>query len=179
MSEQMSPAAMRGGADYVVAKPKSGRGRPVLVLHAWWGLNAFIKEFCKRLANEGFVVLAPDLYHGAVAATVEEAEKLMSSLEREPEAVAREITRAAEHLQGIDGTSASGIGVVGFSLGGYWALWLASQPSNPVVASVVFYATRGEDYAHSHAAFQFHLAETDPYEPASNVEQMQKSLSAA
>src|SRR5438132_10772424 len=115
MSEQMSPAAMRGGADYVVAKPKSGRGRPVLVLHAWWGLNAFIKSFCDRLANEGFVVLAPDLYHGAVASTVEEAQQLGSATDARFEAVKQEITQAAERLQAISGTNAREIGAVAFS----------------------------------------------------------------
>jgi carboxymethylenebutenolidase len=164
-------------ADYYLTKPKSGIGRPVLVLHAWWGLTEFIKEFCDRLANEGFVTLAPDLYHGVVASTIGQAEKLSSTLEQD--AVAKEITQAVAQLQGISGTNTHGIGVIGFSLGGFWALWLADQKSNPVVATVVFYATRNDDYAQSHSAFQFHLAESDDYEPTSEVEKVQNSLSAA
>jgi len=42
----------------------------LLVLHAWWGLNDFFKGFCHRLAAEGFVALAPDLFHGKIATTV-------------------------------------------------------------------------------------------------------------
>jgi carboxymethylenebutenolidase len=179
MSEQMSQAAMRGGAEYYVAKPKSGRGRPVLVLHAWWGLNAFIKGFCDRLANEGFVVLAPDLYHGAVASTVEEAEKLGSATDARFEEVRKEIIQAAEHLLAISGTNAREIGAVAFSLGGYYVLSLAGQPAVPLAAIVLFYATGEFDYAPSRAAFQFHLAETDVYEPIANVEKTQQSLAAA
>lgn len=152
----MIPSSTSGSENYYVARPKSGQGRGVLVLHAWWGLNQFCRAFCDRLAQEGFVALAPDLYHGATASTIEEANKLRSKLKQET--VAAEITQAAEHLQAICG--ASGIGVVGFSLGGYWALWLADQKASP-------------------SAFQFHLAATDDYVAASGVKKVQKSLQTA
>lgn len=60
--------------------PKLGGGRGVLVLHAWWGLNQFFKTLCERLAHEGFTSFAPDLYHGKVAKTVEDAKKLRSKM---------------------------------------------------------------------------------------------------
>ena len=58
------------------ALPAGGAGPAVLVLHAWWGLNETIKSVCSRLAAEGFVAFAPDLFHGKVAVTREEAEAL-------------------------------------------------------------------------------------------------------
>ena len=66
--------------NYYQATPEAGTGNGVLVLPAWWGLNPFFKGMCDRLAQEGFVALAPDLYHGATAATIEEAKKLRSKL---------------------------------------------------------------------------------------------------
>jgi carboxymethylenebutenolidase len=57
-----------------LAVPRSGKGMGVLVLHAWWGLNDFIRDFCDRLAQEGFVALAPDMFSGKIARTVDEAE---------------------------------------------------------------------------------------------------------
>jgi len=63
-----------------IAVPRSGKGAGVLVLHAWWGLNDFFRGFCDRLAREGFVVLAPDLFSGKVARTIEQAEQLTSQL---------------------------------------------------------------------------------------------------
>ena len=162
---------------YYVARPRSGEGRGVLVLHAWWGLNPFIRGLCDRLASEGFVAHAPDLYHGATAASIEEAKKLRSKLEQD--VVAQEITQATEQLWASCGARRAGVGVVGLSLGGYWALWLAEQKSTPVTAAVVFYGTRNGDYVASQAAFQFHLAETDPYVAASGVKKLQKSLKGA
>jgi carboxymethylenebutenolidase len=53
-----------------VALPDGGTGPGVIVLHAWWGLNDFFQRLCDRLAQEGFVAAAPDLYNGAVASTL-------------------------------------------------------------------------------------------------------------
>ena len=80
-----------------LALPKSGTGAGVLVLHAWWGLNDFFKDFCKRLVGVGFVALAPDLYHGNIATTNEEAKQLRSKLKREQ--VSADILSAVEQLQ--------------------------------------------------------------------------------
>lgn len=160
-----------------LAWPAAGMGPGVLALHAWWGLTPFFRGFCDRLALEGLVVLAPDLYHGATAATIEQAEKLRGKLKRE--SAMRDITQAVEQLQVVVGEGHATIGVVGFSLGGYHALWLAEQASCPVAATVVFYGSRAGEYTTSRSAFQFHLAETDPYVSASGLKAMQKSLKAA
>jgi len=163
--------------NYYQATPEAGTGKGVLVLPAWWGLNPFFRRLCDRLAQEGFVALAPDLYHGATAATIEEAMKLRSKLKQET--VSQGITRAAEHLHTISGVGGQAIGVVGFSLGGYYALWLAEQVAVQVAATVVFYGTRNSGYTGSQSAFQFHFAETDDYVAASGMKKLQKSLQAA
>ena len=62
--------------DGYLAIPYTGKGRPVLVLHAWWGLNDTIRQFCTRLAEHGFVTFAPDLYQGKVTDTIVGAEDL-------------------------------------------------------------------------------------------------------
>jgi carboxymethylenebutenolidase len=174
MNQPDTPLIRQALPGAYLAEPISPNGRGVLVLHAWWGLNAFIQDFCDRLAQAGFMALAPDLYHGTVAVTIEQAKKLRSKVKKE--ATSQEITSAADHLCQASGAA---IGVIGFSLGGYWALWLADQPNSPVAAAVVFYASRHGNYAASQAAFQFHLAETDDYVAASGVKKMQKSLQAA
>ncbi len=66
-----------------LAVPENGNGPGVLVLHAWWGLTDIFKQVCDRLAREGFIALAPDLYHGKTASTIEEADQLASSMDGE------------------------------------------------------------------------------------------------
>ncbi len=76
-----------------LAIPPAGKGSPVLVLHAWWGLNDTLKAFCTRLAESGFVAFAPDLYHGEVADTIAGAETLSSALDtNQAEADIAEVT---------------------------------------------------------------------------------------
>jgi carboxymethylenebutenolidase len=176
MNQKKSAPSTQFAPSSYVAQPALPTGSGVLVLHAWWGLNKFFRQLCARLAKEGFVVLAPDLYHGAIAATLEEAQKLRATLK--PVRVQQDILQAAEQLRALC-SAGKPIGVIGFSLGGYWALWLAEQPSIPVAATVVFYGSRNGDYVNSRSAFQFHLAESDDYVAISGVKKLQKALAAA
>ena len=68
-----------------LAVPERGSGPGVVVLHAWWGLTEPFRQFCDRLAEAGFVALAPDLYHGKTTASVEEARALGEALDQDME----------------------------------------------------------------------------------------------
>src|SRR5437762_131225 len=81
MAGQMIEFRADGGtANGYLAKPASGSGPGVVVVQEWWGLNDHIKDIADRLAAEGFVALAPDLYHGAATREPAEAQKLMMGL---------------------------------------------------------------------------------------------------
>ncbi len=172
MTEQMR--------NHYLAMPASGRGAGVLVLHPWWGLNDFIRDFCDRLAQVGFVALAPDMFSGKIAQTPEEAEQIVTSLDWEQE-VPPKILPAVADLKEHAAVNAGRLGVVGFSFGGFWALWLARRDPELVKAVTLFYATDGGigAYDQSQAAFLGHFAETDPYEPSSGVETLEKTLTDA
>jgi pimeloyl-ACP methyl ester carboxylesterase len=126
-----------------LAVPKSGHGRGVLVLHPWWGLNDTIMGFCDRLAAEGFVAFAPDLYHGKIATTIPEAEALSGGLD-EAKAMA-DVASAAAHL--ATRADPGGIGLVGFSMGAGLGLPYSKNDPERVRAVLVFYGTRRSDYA--------------------------------
>jgi carboxymethylenebutenolidase len=137
--------------------PKPRRG--VLVLHAWWGLNDFFESFAERLASQGYVALAPDLYNGTVARTVEEAKEMMG---RASDDSSKSIVLGAvDYLRSLPTVGARRIGAIGFSMGGGWALWLSVQKPEDVAAVVVFYSTGGDDYSKARAAFLGHFAADD------------------
>ena len=160
-----------------LAVPPAGKGPGLLVLHAWWGLNETMKALCTRLAAEGFVAFAPDLYHGKVAATIEDAGILSSGLDetRAKADVADAVAFLTEHAD----PAGHGLGVIGFSLGAYFALGLSVDDPDRVRAVVIFYGTGGVDYTRSKATYLGHFAETDPYEPEASVSGLEESLRAA
>jgi carboxymethylenebutenolidase len=157
--------------------PKSGRGAGILVLHSWWGLNDFFKDFCKRLAHEGFVVLAPDLYHGKTATTIDEAKQLRSNMNRKQ--VSTDILSAMKQLRSLSAVMSKSLGVVGFSLGGYWALWLSLEKPEHISTVVIFYGTKNADYSSAQAAYLGHFAESDEWVAVSGVKKLEQSLRAA
>ncbi len=63
-----------------LALPEGGTGPGVVVIQEWWGLVDHIKDVCDRFAAEGFVALAPDLYHGATTTEPDEAGKAMMAM---------------------------------------------------------------------------------------------------
>jgi len=160
--------------------PGSGKGPGILMLHAWWGLNDFVRGFCDRLANEGFVVLAPDMFSGKVAQTVPEAEQLVAQVDKDGgRSVAGVVLSAAETLKQNPAVTGSGMGVLGISFGGYWSLWLSEKRPERVRAVTIFYATGDSPIQRSQAAYLGHFAETDPFEPAEGVEELEGRLREA
>ncbi|HEY7341555.1 MAG TPA: dienelactone hydrolase family protein [Ktedonobacterales bacterium] len=159
-------------------------GPGVLVLHAWWGLTAPFRQVCDRLAAAGFVALAPDLYRGKTTASVEEAETLSSALNQEEERVRGDIHGALRFLHAHGATSpANGrgaVGVIGFSMGGAYALDTSIALPEEIAAVVIFYATyTGLDFAAARAAYLGHFAENDPFEPTESVVELERELQAA
>jgi carboxymethylenebutenolidase len=159
-----------------LALPKSGKGEPVLVLHAWWGLNDTIKSFCTRLADSGFVAFAPDLYHGKIADTISDAEVLGKALDGNHLQAKAEIKDAVNFLNEHTGRSSSNLAVVGFSLGAYYALDLAASDPERIHSVVLFYGTGSDDFSSSKAAYLGHFAENDPFEPRSGVDELEQAL---
>ena len=118
-----------------LAKPK-GSGPGVIVIQEWWGLVPHIEDVADRFAAEGFVALAPDLYHGEKATSPDQAGKMMMSLKIDE--AAKDLAGAIDYLRQQKGVTGSKVGTVGFCMGGALSLFAASQ--NPEVgACVVFY----------------------------------------
>jgi carboxymethylenebutenolidase len=164
-----------------LATPDAATGPGVVVLHAWWGLTEPFRQVCDRLAEAGFVALAPDLYRGKTATTVEAAEALGAALDQESERVRGDITGALQCVRHNGATSpADGrdkVAIVGFSLGGAYALDMSVHLAEQIAAVVTFYATyTGPDYRAAQAAYLCHFAEDDPWESAESVAQMEQAL---
>jgi carboxymethylenebutenolidase len=157
--------------------PSAGKGSPVLVLHAWWGLNESMKAFCARLAESGFVAFAPDLYHGQLAETIAGAEALSKALDADQARsdIADASRVLSERARGAD----DGLAVIGFSLGAFFALELSVADPEHVRSVVVFYGTRPGDYSGSRAAYLGHFAETDEFEPKADVDRLEAALRTA
>jgi len=136
MGEMVEFPFAGGNTGGYLASPKQGSGPGVIVIQEWWGLVDHIKDLCDRFAQEGFVALAPDLYHGKLTKSPDEAGKLMMAM-RIDEAE-RDLSAAAQYLLTLDSTTSDKVGVVGFCMGGALALYTATK--NPQIgASVVFY----------------------------------------
>ena len=129
------PANGQTGTGYLSIPPQ-GNGPGVVVIQEWWGLVDHIKDVCNRFAGEGFVALAPDLYHGKTTKSPDEAAKLLMEL-RIDEAE-KDLSGAVQYLLEHDATTSQKVGVVGFCMGGALSLYTATKNAN-VGACVIFY----------------------------------------
>ena len=119
-----------------LAQPAQGKGPGVVVIQEWWGLVPHIQEVCERFAHEGYVALAPDLYHGRAASEPDEARKLVMEMDRDR--AVQEIIAAIVHLKGLAQVNPKKVGVVGFCMGGMLAITTAAL-SDQADATVAFY----------------------------------------
>src|SRR5262245_36817044 len=125
-----------GTAPGYLAAPPDRKGPGVVVIQEWWGLVPHIKAIADRFAAEGFLALAPDLYHGKATKSPDEAGKLMMAMNIGQ--AERDLAGAAAFVARHSANSTGRVGTVGFCMGGALSLYAASK--NPAVsAAVVFY----------------------------------------
>lgn len=155
--------------------PDSGSGPGVLVLHAWWGLTPFFHEVCDRLADAGFVALAPDLHgDGRTAETPDEAEALLASTDTNR--AASLVVSSISALRGMPATPSGRIGILGFSMGASWAFWAATRFPDDVAAVTAYYGGQDIDFAPAKAAFQGHFAEIDEFQSDDDTAYLEAQL---
>lgn len=182
MAETAEFTSNGGTASGYLARPAGGTGPGVLVIQEWWGLDSWIKERADRLAEAGFVALAPDLYHGELAEHTEmdRAAQLMQALP--PDRAARDMSAAVEYLAGHESVIGDGIGVVGFCMGGMLALILAANRGDKIKAVVPFYGypqgPMEPDWSGLTASVRGHLAENDEHFAPAGARALEEKLKA-
>ena len=157
---------------YLAAPKEDAPG--VLLLHAWWGLKPTFKRLSDRLAAEGFTVLAPDLYQGRTAGTVEEAEALLK--QRDIPLMVETAVAAHDHL--VSMRPGKPIGAVGFSMGAAWAVDLAEKMDD-IAAAVLFYGIGEADYSQMTTKIMGNFSDADEWEPLEGVRAMESEMKSA
>ena len=125
-----------GEATGYLAQPTVAHGPGVLVLQEWWGLDDHIRSICDRLAQAGFVALAPDLYHGEPTTAPDEAQQRMMALSMD-QATTDMRAAAAYLLTELDSVTGEHVAAIGFCLGGGLAIWAAA--TCPLIGATVSY----------------------------------------
>ncbi len=163
-------------AEGYLAKPASGSGPGVVVIQEWWGLVPHIKDVCDRLAGEGFVALAPDLFHGASTTEPDEAGKLVMGMKIDE--AAKDMAGAVDYLVEREAATGDKVGSVGFCLGGGLSLYLTGlKPA--IGACVIYYGVlpgAQPDLANVQAAVLGHFAENDNFASPASARELESNL---
>ena len=153
----------------------TGRAPAIVLVHEWWGLNAHIDSLATRLAAEGFLVVAPDLYHGVSTADPAEASRLMNALDTH--AAVAEIGAAASFVRAHERATGK-VGIAGFCLGGALAFASACQVRG-LSAVVPFYGIpmpEKVDYSGVEAPILAHFAIKDGWITQEKVRSLEDTL---
>ena len=129
------PSGPEKASGFLVTPAGKGPSPAVIVIQEWWGLDNWVKDQARALGKEGYVALAVDLYRGKVTADQAEAHQLMNGLP--PDRAIRDLKAAYAYLQARTDVKKDRIGVIGWCMGGRYALALAAE--EPGLAAVVAY----------------------------------------
>jgi len=168
-------AALTG---YIARPADAGADTPALiVIHEWWGLNDNIRQTAERLAGEGYVALAVDLYGGESASVPKDAMKLMQRLTNDTDRADENLRQAHAYL--ADTVGAPRVGSIGWCLGGRWSLRTAILLPDALDAAVIYYGTVVTD-EESLAPLQMpvlgNFAENDPIIPLDTVAAFEQTM---
>ena len=109
-----------------VAYPEKDNAPLILIAHAWGGRDNFVEEKALKLAGEGFVAMAVDMYgNGKQGTTVEENQSLMTPLVEDRNNLKSIINAALEQGKNLNGVDSSKVAAIGYCFGGIVVLDLA------------------------------------------------------
>jgi carboxymethylenebutenolidase len=176
MGEIVEFASNGKTAQGYLALPR-GNGPGIVLIQEWWGLNDHIKDVADRFAAEGYVVVAPDVYHGKEAKEPDEAAKLLMELDMEN--AGRDMVGAANFLRGHERVEPKKIGSVGFCMGGMLALMLGTLTD--IDAAVGFYPApcTQPDWSKSKAPALIHAGSEDTAPSPEMVDDIAGKIRAA
>jgi carboxymethylenebutenolidase len=117
----------------------------LIVVHEWWGLNDGVRAMADRLAAEGYIVLAVDLFAGKTAEFPPDARELMLAALQKPQLAEENLRQAYEFIRATGG--APRIGSLGWCFGGAWALNTALLFPDELDAAVIYYGQVTADEA--------------------------------
>lgn len=160
-----------------ILEPQSDAVHAVLVVHSWWGLTDSFRRYGRGLAQAGYLVGLADLFAGQTASSETEARRLKTLPRRVP--MYKELGKNIAELKHGTGCPGQTIGVVGFSMGGHWAVWLSQRPEYGISSAILYYAARGGEFSKCSAGIQAHYAEHDEWVSKSARASMEKAISKA
>lgn len=140
--ERVAYATVDGRVIYgYLSRPSAAAGSlpGLIVIHEWWGLNDNVRGEARRLAAEGYVTLAVDLYAGRSADAVPQAMALSQELTRNAAQAEENLRQAYRYLE--RNVSAPRIGAIGWCLGGRWSLRAALALPDKLEAAVIYYGS--------------------------------------
>jgi carboxymethylenebutenolidase len=142
----------------------------VLVLHPWWGLNEDVRASAERLRREAYEVAAPDLFHGRVATTRDEAKALSGEVSKDWKSAMNEIEAALEKL------GADRVAVLAWSMG-VWFSWQLAQAHPDRIRGLVSYYGYGEfEPGATLPPILGHFAENDEFDSVEDVRGVERKL---
>ena len=153
----------------------TGKGAALLLLHAWWGLNADVLARAERLRAEGYLVVTPDLFGGRVASTIDEA-KALTEGEQDNEA---RLTKMVDDAVRDLGRKVDRIGIVGWSFGVWYAWKMGIAHPDTVRGLVLFYGIGPNEPDAPTTPVLAHYAEHDEFEDVGFARQVEQEMKAA
>ena len=142
------PVSYKSGDETVsgIVYTPQGKGPfpALVVIHEWYGLTDWVKDQASKLADQGYVALAIDLYRGKVATTPDEAHQIMRGVPEDR--ASRDLLAATTYLASQKNVEAKRIGSIGWCMGGGYAFNLAVNDPN-LKAAVINYGHLASDDA--------------------------------
>ena len=140
---------------YLALPDSAGPHPAIVVIHEWWGLNDWVKEQTQKFAQQGYVVLAVDLYRGKVAADPDQAHELMRGMPQDR--AVSDLIAAFNYLASRPDVNKAKIGSVGWCMGGGLSLQLAIHEPKLAACVVNYGAMPTENKISTKLDFTGHL----------------------